>query len=151
MAAKYLKDPVRISVGAQTQPVEKIDQQIIYTTEHHKPEELEGELNSRQGSVLVFARTQHRVDNIADRLKVSGFKVTRIHGGRTQGQRRLAIEHFRAGQYRILVATDIAARGWISTISPMSSITTCRGTRKITSTASGAPLGPGPRGTRFAF
>jgi superfamily II DNA/RNA helicase len=111
MAAKYLKDPVRISVGAQTQPVEKIDQQIIYTTEHHKPEELEGELNSRQGSVLVFARTQHRVDNIADRLKVSGFKVTRIHGGRTQGQRRLAIEHFRAGQYRILVATDIAARG----------------------------------------
>ncbi len=111
MAAKYLKNPVRIAVGAQTQPVEKIDQQVIHTTEFHKPEELEGELNSRQGSVLVFARTQHRVDRIADRLKEKGFKATRIHGGRTQGQRKQAIEHFRSGDYRILVATDIAARG----------------------------------------
>jgi superfamily II DNA/RNA helicase len=111
MAAQYLKDPVRISVGDQSQPVEKIDQQIIYTTEHHKAEELEGELNSRQGSVLVFARTQHRVDHIADRLKDKGFKATRIHGGRTQAQRKQAIDHFREGHYRILVATDIAARG----------------------------------------
>ena len=111
MAAKYLKDPVRISVGAQTQPVEKIAQEVIYTTESHKAEELEGELNTRQGSVLVFARTQHRVDHIAERLKEKGFKVTRIHGGRSQSQRKQAIDHFREGHYRILVATDIAARG----------------------------------------
>ncbi|HEY5037902.1 MAG TPA: DEAD/DEAH box helicase [bacterium] len=111
MAASYLKDPVRITVGSVSQPVLKIAQMIIHTSEPKKPDELLGELNERQGSILVFARTQNRVDRIAERLKEKGLKVTRIHGGRTQSQRRQAIEQFRDGNYRILVATDIAARG----------------------------------------
>ncbi len=111
MGSRYLKDPVRITVGETTQPIAKINQMVIHTSEPKKPEELVNELNERQGSVLLFARTQNRVDRIAERLKEQGFKVTRIHGGRSQSQRRQAIEHFREGHYRVLVATDIAARG----------------------------------------
>ncbi|HUO57054.1 MAG TPA: DEAD/DEAH box helicase [bacterium] len=111
MASKYLKDPVRVTVGETTQPVLKIAQMVVHTSEAKKPEELLNELKQREGSVLVFARTQHRVDRIAGRLKDQGIKVTRIHGGRTQSQRKQAIEHFREGHYRVLVATDIAARG----------------------------------------
>ncbi len=111
MGAKYLKDPVRITVGPATQPVPKIAQKVLYTTEPKKPEELLGELKERRGSVLVFARTQHRVDRIMNRLKENGVKATRIHGGRSQSQRRQAIDQFREGKFDVLVATDIAARG----------------------------------------
>ncbi len=111
MASKYLKDPVRITIGSTTQPIQKIVQKVLYTTEAKKPEELSSELKERQGSILIFARTQHRVDRIMNRLKDEGVKVTRIHGGRTQSQRRQAIDQFREGKFLVLVATDIAARG----------------------------------------
>ncbi len=111
MATSYLKDPVRITIGTTTQPVEKINQEIVYTTESRKFEQLMEELKERQGSVVVFARTQVRVDRVSDKLKDLGIKVTRIHGGRTQSQRRQAIEQFREGKFLVLVATDIAARG----------------------------------------
>ncbi len=111
MASRYLKDPVRITIGSTTQPLAKISQMIIHTTESKKFEEMMGELQERQGSILVFARTQVRVDRLADKLKDAGLKVTRIHGGRTQSQRRQAIDQFREGKFLILVATDIAARG----------------------------------------
>jgi len=111
MASKYLKDPIRITIGSGTQPIQKIAQKVLYTTEAKKPEELSGELKERQGSILIFARTQHRVDRIMNRLKEEGVKVTRIHGGRSQSQRKQAIDQFREGKFLILVATDIAARG----------------------------------------
>jgi ATP-dependent RNA helicase DeaD len=111
MASKYLKNPVRITIGSATQPIQKIAQKILYTTEAKKPEELSAELKERQGSILIFTRTQHRVDRVMNRLKEEGLKVTRIHGGRTQSQRRQAIDQFREGKFLILVATDIAARG----------------------------------------
>ncbi|HJT23987.1 MAG TPA: DEAD/DEAH box helicase, partial [bacterium] len=111
MGSKYLKEPVRIAVGSATQPVTKIAQKVLYTTEAKKPEELSEELKERRGSVLIFARTQHRVDRIMNRLKESGVKATRIHGGRTQSQRKQAIDQFREGKFDVLVATDIAARG----------------------------------------
>ncbi len=111
MGSKYLKDPVRITVGPPTQPVPKVAQKVLYTTEPKKPEELLGELKERRGSALIFARTQHRVDRIMNRLKENGVKATRIHGGRSQSQRRQAIDQFREGKFDVLVATDIAARG----------------------------------------
>ncbi len=111
MGSRFLKDPIRITVGETSQPISKIAQMVIHTVEARKPDELVSELNTRQGSVLIFARTQSRVDRIAERLKEQGFKVTRIHGGRSQSQRKQAIDHFREGHYRVLVATDIAARG----------------------------------------
>ncbi len=111
MASRYLKDPVRIEVGSSTQPVSTIAQRVLYTLESAKDRELAAELNAREGSVLVFARTQRRVDRILTRLKDQGFKATRVHGGRSQSQRRQAMDHFREGRYRVLVATDLAARG----------------------------------------
>ncbi len=111
MASHYLKDPVRIEVGPAAQPVSTIAQRVLYTTESGKGQELAAELGAREGSVLVFARTQRRVDRILERLKEQGFKATRVHGGRSQSQRRQAMDHFREGRYRILVATDVAARG----------------------------------------
>ena len=111
IASQYLKDPVRITVGSSTQPVTKIEQKILYTTEAKKPEALSHELKERRGSALVFLRTQRRVDRIAHMLKEQGVKATKIHGGRTQAQRKQAIDQFREGKFDVLIATDIAARG----------------------------------------
>jgi superfamily II DNA/RNA helicase len=111
MGSRYLKSPVRITIGDMGQPVEKINQMVIHTTEAKKFEEMTGELNERQGSAVIFARTQNRVERLLEKLKAAGFKATQVHGGRTQSQRRQAIEQFRLGSYRLLVATDVAARG----------------------------------------
>ena len=111
LSNKYLKDPVRISVGAVSQAAPKVAQTVVSTTSHLKNEALLDELNQRKGSILVFARTQARTDRVARYLTQYGVRVNRIHGGRTQGQRNSALLGFRNGQVRILVATDIAARG----------------------------------------
>lgn len=111
LGAKFQKDPIRISVGQESKPIEKINQSVIQTSQAQKNEVLIKELNTRQGAVLIFARTKHRTDRLAKHLSTVGLGVNRIHGGRTQGQRNSAIEGFRQGKFRILVATDIAARG----------------------------------------
>ncbi|MDZ4676732.1 MAG: DEAD/DEAH box helicase [Oligoflexia bacterium] len=111
LASKYLKDPVRVSVGPVSQPVKKIQQAMIQTTNVKKNEVLNNELNARAGSILIFARTKHRTDRLARQLTEDGHQVNRIHGGRTQNQRDSAISGFRGGKFRILVATDLAARG----------------------------------------
>jgi len=100
-----------VTVGAISQPVQAIEQSIVQTTVAKKNDTLMDELNTRQGSVLVFARTQNRTDRVARYLESYGHKVTRLHGGRTQGQRTNAVAGFKDGRFRIMVATDIAARG----------------------------------------
>jgi len=62
-------------------------------------------------SILVFTRTKHRAMNLLKKIKRTEFKATSLHGDRTQGQRRQALNGFRNGKYQIMVATDIAARG----------------------------------------
>ncbi|MFL5812425.1 MAG: DEAD/DEAH box helicase [Bdellovibrionia bacterium] len=111
LAARFLKNPERVTVGAVSQPVQAIEQSIVQTTAAKKNDTLMDELNTRQGSVLVFARTQHRTDRVARYLESYGHTVTRLHGGRSQGQRTTAVSGFRDGRFRIMVATDIAARG----------------------------------------
>lgn len=111
LAAKYLKDPIRVTVGAVSQPVRKIVQSTVQTTNGNKNNALVDELNARKGSVLIFARTKKRTDRVARYLTECGYKTSRIHGDRSQKQRNDAIDGFRAGHFRILVATDIAARG----------------------------------------
>jgi superfamily II DNA/RNA helicase len=111
LSSKYLRDPVRVTVGAISQPVQKIQQSIVETNTAKKNDSLMDELNLRKGSVLVFARTKARTDRVAKYLEQYGHPVTRLHGGRTQGQRNSAVSGFRSGRFRILVATDIAARG----------------------------------------
>ncbi len=111
LTAKDLRDPVRVTAGAISRAATTIQQQLIKTTVPKKNDQLLDELNKRQGSVLVFARTQHRTDRLARFLESSGVNVGRIHGGRTQGQRNRTLDSFRSGEVRVLVATDIASRG----------------------------------------
>ena len=111
LSTRFLKSPVRVTVGTLSQPVQKIQQSVVQTTTSKKNDTLMDELNLRKGSVLIFARTQIRTDRVARYLAEFGHPVTRLHGGRTQGQRNSAVAGFRDGKFRILVATDIAARG----------------------------------------
>jgi superfamily II DNA/RNA helicase len=111
LANRYLKNPVRISVGAVEKPAQKIHHSVVQTTPEAKNDVLLDELNTREGSIIIFTRTKHRTDRVAKFLSKFGHAVARIHGDRTQSQRDAAIKGFRVGTYRILVATDIAARG----------------------------------------
>jgi ATP-dependent RNA helicase DeaD len=111
LAKKYLRDPARVSVGTVSRAAPKIEQELVMTTVKGKNETLLDELNRRPGSVLVFARTKSRTDRVARYLAEYGVDVNRLHGGRSQGQRNQALAAFRTGEIRVLVATDIAARG----------------------------------------
>jgi ATP-dependent RNA helicase DeaD len=111
LAERYLKNPESISVGEQSQPASKITHTIVQTTRGEKNDILLDQLNARQGSVLVFVNTQHGTTRVADYLLEYGFQVTLIHGGRSQGQRNTALTGFRSGKFRVMVATDVAARG----------------------------------------
>ena len=111
LAADYLYKPVEVEIGQASRPVQKIEQTIIETTQKEKNDILLDELNARKGSVLIFTRTKHRTDRLSRYLESYGYQVSRLHGDRTQAQRRQAIDGFRSGAFRILVATDIAARG----------------------------------------
>ncbi len=111
LCQRFLFEPVRVTVGQVAKPVSRIHQEVLHTTQPKKSDSLIDELNARKGSVLVFARTKSRTDRVAKLLHRLGHNVTRIHGDRSQQQRNEAIEGFRVGRYRIMVATDIAARG----------------------------------------
>jgi ATP-dependent RNA helicase DeaD len=111
LSKRYMKNPEKVSVGTVSQAATKINQTAIATSSPKKNELLLDELNARAGSVLIFARTKIRTDRVAKYLASYGMDVNRIHGGRTQGQRNSALAEFKAGKVRVLVATDIAARG----------------------------------------
>ena len=111
LAGKFLVNPTRVEIEEKVQAAPKITQKVLEVSQNQKNETLLDELNARAGTILVFARTQSRTDRLARYLESYGVSVARIHGGRTQGQRVRALEGFRNGQFRILVATDIAARG----------------------------------------
>ena len=111
LASQYLRDPERVTVGEVSQAAPDVTQAVISTTAQNKNETLLEELNKRRGSVLIFARTQIRTDRVMRYLLSYGVEVNSIHGGRTQAQRNFAMNSFRSGKIRVLVATDIAARG----------------------------------------
>jgi ATP-dependent RNA helicase RhlE len=112
LARQTLRDPLRITIGAPTTPVEKISQ-YTYPVPHYLKMSLLRRIlqESRDGTVLIFTRTKHRADKVARMLNRNDFKATQMHGDRSQSQRTQALEGFRSGRYRIMVATDIAARG----------------------------------------
>ena len=111
LSKKYLRTPERIAVGSTSQAAGTVEQSLMPTTIQQKNETLLDAVNERQGSILVFTRTQIRTDRLAKFLNTYGLEVGLIHGGRTQAQRSSALASFKAGRIRILVATDIAARG----------------------------------------
>lgn len=107
----HLKNPIRIAVGSTTKPAEEIDLHLYEVEQDRKLGLLEKMLHDERGSFLVFARTKHGADRLAKKLVRSGSKAAAIHGDRTQSQRNVALRGFQEGSYRVLVATDVAARG----------------------------------------
>ncbi len=112
LTREMLKDPVTIQVDRQSTPAVGITQAIYPVPMHLKQGLLDQLLkNEELQSVICFTRTKHRANRLADYLKRAGIKAAPIHGNRTQSQRNAALAGFKDGTYRVLVATDIAARG----------------------------------------
>lgn len=112
LIARHSKDPVRIFVdGSKMATPDGIDLHVYEVEDHVKLPLLHHMLGQNDGSFLVFARTKHGTDRLAKRLSRLGLPAVGMHGDRTQNQRNQALAGFRDGRYRILVATDVAARG----------------------------------------
>ncbi|HEU4641490.1 MAG TPA: DEAD/DEAH box helicase [Gemmatimonadaceae bacterium] len=112
LSREMLHDPVTIDVERRAGPAVGITQAVYPVPEELKPA-LFLELLRRDdiGSVIVFTRTKHRTNRLFEILDRAGVPAARLHGNRSQAQRTEALEGFRAGRVRVLVATDIAARG----------------------------------------
>jgi len=111
VAKRYLTDPVRIEIGNVSKPAENVELRTFEVDQSKKQELLEHLLGAEKGSFLVFVRTKHGADRLATRLTRSGHAAAQIHGDRTQSQRNSALKGFSEGRHRVLVATDVAARG----------------------------------------
>lgn len=111
LAQQYMKDPVRIAVGPTTTPVAAIKQGMLYLAEGEKYNQLVTELNTRDGAVIVFVKTKFGAEKMAEKLRREKHSADAIHGDLRHGKRERVIKDFRDCKYRIMVATDIAARG----------------------------------------
>jgi ATP-dependent RNA helicase RhlE len=105
------KEPVRVLVTPSATTADGVTQALHYTTHTGKPELLLSLLKDEKQTVLVFTRTKHRADHLGRVLSRAGHRVGVLHGDRSFSQRRSALESFKRGVFRVLVATDIAARG----------------------------------------
>jgi ATP-dependent RNA helicase RhlE len=108
---KYLNNPVRVEIGSVLKPADNVELRTFEVEADKKQELLEHLLSAETGSFLVFVRTKHGADRVARRLVRSGHSATQIHGDRSQAQRNAALRSFSEGRHRVLVATDVAARG----------------------------------------
>lgn len=111
LSQKYLQDPARVCVDSPTKAAPKIKQEIVRTTPGEKFPNLMRELNEREGSVIIFVKTKRGADQLADKLRRQDLSADSIHGDLKQRQRDRAILQFRNSKTRIMVATDVAARG----------------------------------------
>ena len=107
----HVRNAVRVEVGDTSKPIEKIELHLYEVEQDRKLGLLQHMLDQEQGSFLVFARTKHGADRLAKKLAREGLKTTAIHGNRSQSQRTQALRGFQDGDYRVLVATDVASRG----------------------------------------
>lgn len=111
IAATYMASPVRVEVAPAGTAAELVDQEIILVRKDARIKLLADLLNEYHGTVLIFSRTKHGARKICQAIGDMGHKVAEIHSNRSLGQRKEALGGFKLGRYRILVATDIAARG----------------------------------------
>jgi ATP-dependent RNA helicase RhlE len=112
LSRELMTEPVRIDVERRQAPAHGIAQ-ALYPVPSHLKVQLLVELLRRDeiGNAIVFCRTKHRANRVAEKLEKQGISVARIHGNRSQAQRTQALAGFKDGSYRVLVATDIVARG----------------------------------------
>ena len=111
LSEKYLKNPVRIEVGETNKAADRIEQKVLHVSADDKYATLLRELKERDGTVIIFVKAKFATEKLADRLKKSGFTADAIHGDLDQRHRERVLLAFREKKHRILVATDIAARG----------------------------------------
>ncbi len=112
IAKDVLRNPVRVEVGARSTPAEAVTQYVVEVSPSGKTAALVHLLTDASlQSVLVFSRTKHGADRIARKLETAGVRTATLHSNRTQGQRLAALKRFKSGDVRVLIATDIAARG----------------------------------------
>ena len=108
---RYLNKPERISTGATSVPIAKIKQETLQVFKENKYDELIDQFLARKGSILVFVKTKRSADKMVKKLKEEGHSADAIHGDLRQSKRDRVINSFRKGLKRILIATDVAARG----------------------------------------
>jgi ATP-dependent RNA helicase RhlE len=112
LAAQFLSNPQHVAVTPPSSTAERVEQAVIHVDHSKKQDLLHALLGDRAISrALVFVRTKHGADRVVRKLESAGFAAEAIHGNRSQGQRMRALEAFKKGHARLLVATEIAARG----------------------------------------
>lgn len=111
LATKYMKKPTHVEVARQGTTAERVHQEFYIVARNQKKHLLELLLKEHKGSVIVFSRTKYGAKKICKDVNRMNDKAAEIHSNRSLGQRKQALEGFKKGNYRVLVATDIAARG----------------------------------------
>ncbi len=112
LASKFLTDPVQVAVAPVSTTAERVEQQVVFVNQTEKQALLTMKLREEgMDRALVFTRTKHGADRVVRHLEAAGIKAAAIHGNKSQPQREKALHAFKTGQIRVLVATDIAARG----------------------------------------
>ncbi|HJZ77417.1 MAG TPA: DEAD/DEAH box helicase [Vicinamibacterales bacterium] len=110
-ALEITRDAKYVQIGQRSAPARSITHQVAHVSAHDKVTWLIDHLKRPDGPVLIFTRTKIGADRLAHRLAAAGVRCTALHADRSQDQRRVAVEGFKGGRYKVLVATDIAARG----------------------------------------
>ena len=112
LASSMLNSPAKVEITPQATTVERIAQSVMFVSREDKRQLLIDVLSDKAvGRAIVFARTKHGANRLAEQLEKSGVAAEAIHGNKSQGARQRALSEFQAGRVRALVATDIAARG----------------------------------------
>ncbi|HEV8550047.1 MAG TPA: DEAD/DEAH box helicase [Polyangiaceae bacterium] len=112
LAQGMLVDPVRVSVTPKVTAAETVDQSVVFVAKENKADLLEKLLNAPEVErAIVFTRTKHGADKLSRRLERGGVVAPAIHGNKSQNARERALSGFKTGKTRVLIATDIAARG----------------------------------------
>jgi ATP-dependent RNA helicase RhlE len=112
LASSFLRSPLRVEVASESPPSDRIEQSVWFVAKLDKGRMLTRILrDQRPERALVFTRTKHGADRLVKHLERDGIDAAAIHGNKSQNQRERALESFRRGGIRVLVATDVAARG----------------------------------------
>jgi len=113
LASEYLTNPVTVAVSPPGKAADKVEQYVHFVSgQNHKTEILKETISANpDGRAMVFLRTKHGAEKLMKHLEHVGFAAASIHGNKSQGQRERALKGFRDGEVRVLVATDVAARG----------------------------------------
>jgi len=111
IAQKYMQKPLRVEVARAGTTAERVEQEVFIVPKSEKIKLVESLLQEYKGTVLIFSRTKHGAKNIAQKIRGMGHSATELHSNRSLAQRKKSLEGFKNGEFRILVATDIVARG----------------------------------------